>query len=87
MDMDESKRGEETFLAKLCTSWRFTVHEPVRDILGLKEGDKLMVTIRKETFLANLHKGWRVTIYEPVRGRLGLKEGDYLRVTIRKEEA
>jgi len=48
MDMDEFKRDEETFLAKLCKGWRVTVYEQVRGRLGLKEGDRLRVTIRKE---------------------------------------
>ncbi len=46
--MSESKRNEETFLAKLCKGWRVTIYEQVRERLGLKEGDRLRVTIRKE---------------------------------------
>ena len=46
--MDEVKRSEETFLAKLCKGWRVTVYEQVRERLGLKEGDRLRVTIRKD---------------------------------------
>jgi len=48
MEMSEFKRNEETFLAKLCKGWRGTVYEQVRRSLGLKEGDRLRVTIRKE---------------------------------------
>jgi len=46
--MSGDERGEETFLAKICTGWRLTIYESVRESLGLKEGDRLRVTIRKD---------------------------------------
>jgi len=47
-ETSDSKRNEETFLAKLCKGWRVTVYEQIRERLGLTEGDILRVTIRKE---------------------------------------
>jgi len=82
----DSKKMEETFLAKMCVGWRVTIYEPVRDRLGLRLGELLSVTIQKDEFLAKLCVGWRVTIYEPVRNRLDLKIGELVRVTIRKEQ-
>ena len=46
--MNEFKRDEETFLAKVSKGWRVTIYEPVRERLSLKQGDRVRVTIRKE---------------------------------------
>ncbi len=48
MDMSDSKRNEETFLAKLCKGWRVTIYEPVRQRLDLRVGELVRVTVRKD---------------------------------------
>lgn len=48
MEMSDSKRNEETFLAKLCKGWRVTIYEPVRERLDLRVGELLRVTVRKD---------------------------------------
>ena len=96
--MSGNERGEETFLAKVCKGWVFTIYEPIRESLDLEMGDRLKVTVRiegrknkgrEETYLAKVYPslGWRITVYKPIRESLGLKIGDRVRVTIRKEES
>ena len=48
MEMSDSKRNEETFLAKLCKGWRVTIYEPVRERLDLRVGELVRVTVRKD---------------------------------------
>ena len=48
MEMGVEKGNEKTFLAKVCQGWRVTIYEPVRDKLGIKQGELVRVTIRKD---------------------------------------
>lgn len=48
MVMGLEEMDGETFLVKVCKGWRFTVPELVREKLGLNEGDRLYVNVRKE---------------------------------------
>ena len=48
MEMGVEKGNEETYLAKVCQGWRVTIYEPVRERLGLRQGELVRVTIRKD---------------------------------------